>query len=546
MWSFLSAHKSTQMLFSSQIFMVQSKWARVPFLVSLLMASMVVNSQEILNALETCDCPEGTVSQKCRYEQFLDSIAALEAAILSYDDSFVRQNYAHSTSAGAKQLSTYDCVALADSIASLNVQLINAMGCSDVESCNYNPASTSEDNCEYATNWYWDADGDGLGRSDSTQVACEAPTSSFVSDSTDNCDNPEAYNYDDEGNAACILPPDPEALDASGLDGATANINGSVENPSSLPITAAGFYFNTDPAMPEGTNTDYPATLTDGELSVDLSGLTIGTTYYYKVYVTTSYGTVVSAIHQFVAAEGPCGGLTQVTDYDGNTYSLVEVADQCWTGENLKTTHWNDGTLIPQLFLPTPRDQNNPYRVVFNDDPDTYLNIHGYGYNYWVVYPTTTGEKSLCPSGFNVPTKAAWDSIIDYAENLSESTAALQELMSPTTWNGESPGTGLNLTAIGVRQTNGTGGFGTDPFDFGTIVPTNEQVRTEYATSTESTGTIWINNDTGNGTTPPLKEFFAESNVPAGTYYKSTTSNFGTDTFVAVRCVKTSTDPGVE
>lgn len=540
--------KSIIMLRSNTFDLGSLKLAGVAFLASLLMASPQVSGQETLNALENCDCPDGTVSQKCRYEQFLDSIAALETAILSYDASFVRQNYAQSTNAGAKQLSTYDCVALADSIASLNVQLINAMGCSDVESCNYNPASTSEDNCEYATNWYWDADGDGLGRSDSTQVACDAPTSSFVSDSTDNCDNPEAYNYDDEGNAACILPPDPEALDASGLDGATAKINGSVDNPSSLPITAAGFYFNTDPAMPEGTNTDYPATLTDGELSVDLSGLTIGTTYYYKVYVTTSYGTVVSAIHQFVAAEGPCGGLTEVTDYDGNTYSLVEVADQCWTGENLKTTHWNDGTLIPQMFLPTPTDLNNPHRVVFNDDPSTYLDIHGYGYNYWVVYPTVTGEKSFCPTGFHVPTQAAWDSVIAYAEGLSETTLALQEMMSPTYWDGENPGTGLNLTAIGVRASNGVGGYGQDPFDSGTIVPTMEQVRTEYATSTLGTSMVYIN-DNGSvvsGTTPTLYGFYGQSNVTQGTYYKQTNAFFGTETFVAVRCVKTSTDPGVE
>ncbi len=498
-----------------------------------------------INALEECECPEGTVSQKCRYEQLLDSIASLETAILSYDSEFVRQSYARQKIEGNRHLSTYDCVALADSIQSLNEHLTNAMGCSDTESCNYNPASISSENCQYAATWYFDGDGDGLGRSDSTEVACDAPTS-FVDDSTDNCDNPEAYNYDDESNAACILPPEPEALDASGLAGETAQLNGFINNPSALPITAAGFFFNTDPDMPEGTNTDYTATIADGALSVDLSGLTIGTTYYYKTYVTTSYGTVISEVRQFIAADGPCGGLTEVTDYDGNTYSLVEVADQCWTGENLKTTHWNDGTLIPQLFLPNPRDQDNPFRVVWNDDPDTYLNIHGYGYNYWVLYPTTTGDKSLCPSGYSIPTKAAWDSVIAYAEDLSETTAALQELMSPTTWDGESPGTGLDLTAIGVRQNNGTGGYGIDAFDYGTIVPTTDQVRTEYAISAYGTGTVWINNDANKGTTPPMQAFFAQSNVPEATYYKQTNSNLGTDGFFAVRCVKTNTDPGVD
>lgn len=97
-----------------------------------------------------------------------------------------------------------------------------------------------------------------------------------------------------------------------------------------------------------------------------------------------------------------------------------------------------------------------------------------------------------------------------------------------------------------MRQTTGTGGFGIDAFDFGTIVPTTEQVRTEYAISAYGIGTVWINNDAEHGTTPPLQAFFAQSNVPQSSYYVQTNSNLGTDGFFAVRCVKTSTDPGVD
>ena len=38
-----------------------------------------------------------------------------------------------------------------------------------------------------------------------------------------------------------------------------------------------------------------------------------------------------------------------VTDIDGNVYQTIGINNQLWMQENLKTTHYADGTPIPQV-----------------------------------------------------------------------------------------------------------------------------------------------------------------------------------------------------
>ena len=46
---------------------------------------------------------------------------------------------------------------------------------------------------------------------------------------------------------------------------------------------------------------------------------------------------------------GACGIITSVTDIDGNEYPVVGIGNQCWTKENLKTTRYADGSVIPNV-----------------------------------------------------------------------------------------------------------------------------------------------------------------------------------------------------
>ena len=74
--------------------------------------------------------------------------------------------------------------------------------CNDNSACNYDASATGSSECTYATTWYIDIDGDGYGvSSEYDQVACEAPSGLYVSNSSDGC--PTDANKSAAGTCGC-------------------------------------------------------------------------------------------------------------------------------------------------------------------------------------------------------------------------------------------------------------------------------------------------------------------------------------------------------
>lgn len=87
-----------------------------------------------------------------------------------------------------------------------------------------------------------------------------------------------------------------------------------------------------------------------------------------------------------------------VTDVDGNTYVAVAIGNQIWMTENLKTTKFNDKSVITNVtgnnaWVSTTR----PAYSWFNNDT-TYRDLFGGLYNYFAVE-----SAKLCPTGWHVP-----------------------------------------------------------------------------------------------------------------------------------------------
>jgi len=126
---------------------------------------------------------------------------------------------------------------------------------------------------------------------------------------------------------------------------------------------------------------------------------------------------------------------TTVTDADGNVYHTVKIGTQTWTVENLKTTHYNDGTAI-YMITGTATDYDNMSAggcCWYNNDSSTNKNIYGALYSWYAV---NTGK--LAPSGWHVPTDADWSKLSAYLGGDSVAGGKLKD--TGTYWT--SPNTG--------------------------------------------------------------------------------------------------------
>jgi uncharacterized protein (TIGR02145 family) len=99
------------------------------------------------------------------------------------------------------------------------------------------------------------------------------------------------------------------------------------------------------------------------------------------------------------------GGIISVTDLDNNVYPVIQIGNQCWTKENLRTTKYSNGATIPNTIL------NNTWSTLttaawahVNNDAATEI-LYGKLYNGYAV------TTNVCPAGWHVPTTEEWTAL---------------------------------------------------------------------------------------------------------------------------------------
>lgn len=141
---------------------------------------------------------------------------------------------------------------------------------------------------------------------------------------------------------------------------------------------------------------------------------------------------------------------SSVSDFDGNTYPVVKIGNQCWMAENLRVTHYADGTQIPKGDRTTNLSYNSNARAYFDHPEAPYSeDLNAYLQNKSKLYTWggatnrqafVLGEgdvQGACPNGWHIPSKAEWDELINFVG----STTAGRDLKSnnPNFWDINSP-----------------------------------------------------------------------------------------------------------
>jgi uncharacterized protein (TIGR02145 family) len=222
-----------------------------------------------------------------------------------------------------------------------------------------------------------------------------------------------------------------KTLEAINIADSTATLNGTV-NTYGLSTTVTFEY---------GTTTSYGSIVTaypilvsgDSiiEVRANISGLTPETIYHFRVRAENSLWT------NFYGGDKMFFTKQTLIDVDGNKYKTIGIGNQTWMAENLRTTHYADGSTIP---LVTGDDNWDALTYAdkaycwFNNDSVSNARTYGALYTWSAAMngavsssSSPSGIQGVCPVGWHLPSDQEWTTLTDYLGGLDVAGAKLKE-----------------------------------------------------------------------------------------------------------------------
>ena len=151
----------------------------------------------------------------------------------------------------------------------------------------------------------------------------------------------------------------------------------------------------------------------------------------------------------YTCFEWQCG---DPLEYQGYDYETVQIGEQCWFAENLRSENYQNGDEIPHLI------ENGEWGAtvagaisVFNNDEST-IDIQGVLYNGFAV----RDERGVCPVDWSIGSYSQWASLAGQVGGWSIAGRELKStpLDSPG-WDGEN-NYGWDAVPGGIRFSTGT------------------------------------------------------------------------------------------
>jgi uncharacterized protein (TIGR02145 family) len=101
-----------------------------------------------------------------------------------------------------------------------------------------------------------------------------------------------------------------------------------------------------------------------------------------------------------------------ITDVEGNVYRTVQIGDQCWMKDNLRTEYYNDGSpILTGLNLDTWRSTMNGAFALYNESGEN-ESKYGLLYNWYAI----DDSRGICPQGWHVGSDDDWLSLVRFID----------------------------------------------------------------------------------------------------------------------------------
>ena len=115
-----------------------------------------------------------------------------------------------------------------------------------------------------------------------------------------------------------------------------------------------------------------------------------------------------------------------VVDFDGNVYDTVTIGTQVWMKQNLNTSHYSDGTIIPNVTDATAWEALSTGAYCdYNNTPSNSLS-YGKLYNFFAAVDV----RNICPQDWHVPSDEEWCQLITYLDSSANCTQTIESLVA--------------------------------------------------------------------------------------------------------------------
>jgi uncharacterized protein (TIGR02145 family) len=298
----------------------------------------------------------------------------------------------------------------------IELQVNSILGCTEINSVNYNPVATindgscinynfgctdpdacnfdSEANTDFYNCLYEDCNGECGGDAIINECGCVGGTTGNEPQYCFGCTDPYAINYDQ------IATFDDNTCDYPNIG--DISMDGLI-NVTDIVFLVGVVLEGNDYIEYMDFNQDTYLNIIDIVILVDI----ILNPEYFGCMDSSAINYSPDAIYESSCEYGI------VIDFDGNTYNTAIIGNQEWMSENLRVSHYKNGEEIPTGFSAEEWSQlENDWLgafAIYNDEPE-HTEIYGYLYNWFAV----NDDRGVCPEDWHVPTDDEWTELSDY------------------------------------------------------------------------------------------------------------------------------------